>query len=45
MGLGNFNKGILEQINAKMDGVFVNIESQNDLTFAYAQIAEIIPTE
>ena len=42
MALGNYNRKVISQINDKMGGKLVNIERPEDLTEAYAQIAEIL---
>lgn len=39
MGLGNNEFPVLEQINKKMNGQFINIENTSDLVTVYAEIA------
>ncbi|CAF3923753.1 unnamed protein product [Rotaria sordida] len=40
MGLGNYNKKVLQQINEKMQGKLTDIEKPEDLIEAYAEIAD-----
>jgi hypothetical protein len=45
VGLGKFSHGILEQMNARMNGKMIDIESPTALQNTYMQIAEVCPTD
>jgi hypothetical protein len=45
VGLGKFNQGILQQMNARMDGKMIDIESPTALQKTYIHIAEVCPTD
>ncbi|CAF4280707.1 unnamed protein product [Rotaria sordida] len=44
MGLGNYNKKVLQQIDEKMQGKLTDIEKPEDLIEAYAEIADSCDT-